>query len=62
MYLILYKNALNVQNTIHFYLLNAIIDIILAKTLEYADLLTVLLLFALLMTNKPSSCFYLPSY
>jgi hypothetical protein len=40
MYLIRYKNAVNVQYKIHFYLLNAIIDIILAKTLEYADLLT----------------------
>ena len=40
MYLILYKNAVNVQNKIHFYLLNTIIDIILSKTLEYADLLT----------------------
>ena len=41
MYLIRYKNAVNVRNTIHFYLLNTIIDIILVKALEYADLLTV---------------------
>jgi hypothetical protein len=40
MYLIRYKKPLNVQNKIHFYLLNAIIDIILSKDPKYADLLT----------------------
>jgi hypothetical protein len=40
MYLIRYKNAVNVQNKIHFYLLNAIIDNILSKRLKYAFLLT----------------------
>ena len=40
MYLIRYKKSDNVRNTIHFYLLNAIIDDIASKTLEYADLLT----------------------
>ena len=56
MYLILYKKPLNVHNTIHFYLLNAIIDIIMAKTLEYADLLTMQLHY-LFFQNAPISNF-----
>ena len=61
MYLILYKKPLNVQNKIHFYLLNAIIDIILAKTLEYANLLTMQLHYQILQ-NAPISNFCVINY
>ena len=56
MYLILYKNAVNVQNKIHFYLLNTIIDIILSKAPKYAALLTMQLHYQILQ-NVPISNF-----
>ena len=61
MYLIRYKNAVNVQNTIHFYLLNAIIDIILAKAPKYAALLTMQLHYFFLQ-NAPISNFCVINY